>query len=422
MERYFFREGEVVFENYGRRDWGKFSFPVWYGIPVRVKWAGFLFDFNLRGSLKRITGSIPHWPDPREIVKRTDGNELIYYSIEGYDTAFDLFKSYYLPINRKTANLFVKENPLSGPYLKKALNAFEDFTSQAARVTDKEVPERLRDFLRKVALKGQYGLSQEAYKLKSILGTSIPVLPPDTIDVDYEVIPLILSEGCTMNCGFCQFKTKGSFKRRSWSDIVLQMEKLRDFYNGDLVNYQALFAGQNDALLAGGDLLIDAAMKAYECFEFAHSFFEGKAKLYFFGDAISFLRAPESFFYKLATLPYEIFLNIGLESPCRKTLISLRKPLDDATVKKAFHKMCWINGELANICVTANFVIGDALLPSHKERIKELLAEGEVSHGKGVIYLSPLSGASSKRNVLRDLREIKLVSKIPVYLYLAQSL
>jgi hypothetical protein len=40
MERYQIEDLEIVFDSAGRDDWGKFSFPVWYGIPVKINWRG----------------------------------------------------------------------------------------------------------------------------------------------------------------------------------------------------------------------------------------------------------------------------------------------------------------------------------------------------------------------------------------------
>ncbi|MFH2120231.1 MAG: hypothetical protein ABIJ25_07545 [Pseudomonadota bacterium] len=48
---------------------------------------------------------------------------------------------------------------------------------------------------------------------------------------------------------------------------------------------------------------------------------------------------------------------------------------------------------------------------------------GEVkARGRGVVYLSPLLGAANRRQILRKFREIKINSKLPVFLYLAQRL
>src|SRR3990172_5889736 len=115
MERYEVADLEIVFDQGGRDDWGKFSFPVWYGIPVKVNWGDYRFDFNLRGDLKRLSGRCAVWPDQQDLLKRTDGNDFIYYyGADGYDSSYDLIKSYYVPFNGRSDCDLLRENPLSG--------------------------------------------------------------------------------------------------------------------------------------------------------------------------------------------------------------------------------------------------------------------------------------------------------------------
>ena len=113
MERYQCEDVEIIFDRLGRDDWGKFSFPVWYGIPVKVNWRGYEFDFNLRGSLKRLAGHRDVWPDPRDVLKRTDDNDFIYYRTDdGYDAGYDLIKNYYVPYNGLSDCDLFMETPL----------------------------------------------------------------------------------------------------------------------------------------------------------------------------------------------------------------------------------------------------------------------------------------------------------------------
>ena len=62
-------EMEIIFDCAGRDDWGKFSFPVWYGISVKMNWREYRYDFNLRGGLKRVSGGPRVWPDPQDVLK-----------------------------------------------------------------------------------------------------------------------------------------------------------------------------------------------------------------------------------------------------------------------------------------------------------------------------------------------------------------
>lgn len=422
MERYQLEDMEVIFDCAGRDDWGKFSFPVWYGIPVKINRRGYKYDFNLRGGLKRVAGRPSVWPDPQEVLKRTDGNGLIYYGTYGYESSYDLVKSYYVPFNGRYDCDIFSGKPLEGRHVRQALSAFDGLVADAGRLAASAACERPRDFLRKIAARGREALAGEAETLHRIIGADLPVLPPDTIDVDYEVIPLIVTEGCRSNCRFCRFKTAGGFRVRSLRNIAAQIRTLKDFYGADLVNYNSLVLGQNDALAAGADILVGAAEMAYDQLNLSASFHRGKPNLFLFGSVDSFLGADNVLFERLDRLPYLTSLNIGLESPDQETLDSLGKPLQAETVQEAFRKMQDINLGRSNITVSCNFVLGADLPSRHVEAMKALLADGTTARGKGVVYLSPLLGASERRQTLKEFGEIKAASPLPVFIYLAQML
>jgi len=422
MERYEVEDMEIIFDCAGRDDWGKFSFPVWYGIPVKLNWRGYRYDFNLRGGLKRISGRRSVWPDPQDVLKRTDGNDLIYYGTTGYESSYDLIKSYYVPFNGTYHYDLFDENPLEGRHVKQALEAFDRLAEDAGRVAASAGCGRPRDFLSKVAAMDRKSLAEEAERLHRIIGADLPVLPPDTIDVDYEVIPLIVAEGCAYNCFFCRFKTGGDFRVRSRRDIAAQIRDLKAHYGDDLVNYNSLLLGQNDALAAGGETLISAAEIAYDLLGLSASYHRGRPNLFMFGGVDAFLEADPSLFDGLERLPYLTSINVGLESPDQETLERLGKPLQAGKVREAFRKMQEVNRSWPNITVSCNFILGRDLPPSHVETIKEVLAEETTVREKCVAYLSPLLGASRRRQVIREFREIKMDSRLPVYIYLAQRL
>jgi len=422
MERYQLEDMEVIFDCTGRDDWGKFSFPVWYGIPVKVNWRGYRYDFNLRGGLKRLTGKMSVWPEPQELLKRTEGNDFIYYGTAGYESSYDLIKNYYVPFNGIYDCDIFTENPLKGSHVRRALDVFDELVDAAGRVAASALCDRPRDFLKKVAVRNREALAGEAETLHRIIGANLPVLPPDTIDVDYEVIPLIVTEGCAFNCRFCLFKSAGDFRVRSRQNIIAQIRAVKDFYGADLVNYNAVVLGQNDALAAGGELLTSAAEMAYDLLNLSASYHRGRPHLYIFGGVDSFLAADDSLFDGLERLPYSTSINVGLESPDQETLDRLGKPLRAEKVSESFRKMQEVNRCRCNIEVSCNFVLGGDLPLRNVEAIKAMLAEEKTTKGKGVVYLSPLLGASQRREVLREFREIKMTSPLPVFIYLAQRL
>jgi radical SAM superfamily enzyme YgiQ (UPF0313 family) len=422
MERYQLEELEIIFDCAGRDDWGKFSFPVWYGIPVKMNWREYRYDFNLRGGLKKVSGGPRVWPDPQEVLKRTDGNDLIYYGTHGYESSYDLIKNYYVPFNGiYDCDLFV-EKPLEGRPVRQALDSFDKLTIEAGRLAAAAVCDRPREFLQRVAVRNREKLAEEARTLHRIMGANLPVLPPETIDVDYEVIPLILTEGCTYNCRFCLFKTTGGFRVRSPQNIAAQIRSLKDFYGADLINYNSLMLGQNDALAAGEELLVSAAEMAYERLNLSASYHRGRPNLFMFGSVDSFLEADDSLLDRLERLPYRTLINVGMESFDQETLDRLGKPLQAEQVREAFRKMQAVNRCRSNIAVSCNFVLGGDLPSRHLEAIKTVLAAETTARDRGTVYLSPLIGTSRRREILKEFREIKMSSPLPVFIYLAQRL
>jgi hypothetical protein len=180
--------------------------------------------------------------------------------------------------------------------------------------------------------------------------------------------------------------------------------------------------GQNDALAAGGELLTGTAEMAYDLLNLSASYHRGRPRLYIFGGVDSFLAADDSLFDGLERLPYLTSINVGLESPDQETLDRLGKPLRAEKVRESFRKMQEVNRCRRNIEVSCNFVLGGDLPVRNVEAIKTMLAEEKTTKGKGVVYLSPLLGASQRREVLREFRAIKMTSPLPVFIYLAQRL
>jgi radical SAM superfamily enzyme YgiQ (UPF0313 family) len=422
MDRYLIDDLEIIFDVRGRDDWAKFSFPVYYGMFVRVRWEGYEFDFSLRGHLKRISGNASVWPSPLEQIKRTDANDLIYYGVYGYEDTYDLIKNYYVPYNAIYDLPVFSEKPLESPYVKKALVAFDRLTERAKEIVPMMENGRLRSFLAKVATHDREVLALEGERLHGIMGGTLPVLPPDTTNVDYEVIPVMVMDGCTQNCGFCQFKTDKKCKIRTGENIAGQISGLKELLGEDLINYNSVVLGENNALAAGAEVLEFTAEEAHEILSLGKSYYKGDSNLFLFGSVDFFLEAKERSFESLNGLPYNTCLNIGLESPDDDTLNLIGKSLTAEAVREAFRKALYINDTYDRINITSNFILGKDLPQRHLEELKNLLAEVDRRQEKGTIYLSPLIGASDRRQILREFKEIKRASRLPVYLYLMQRL
>lgn len=422
MERYFVSDLEIIFDFFGRNDWAKFSFPTWYGIPVKVKWQGYTFDFNLRGGLKRIGGNQSVWINPLEQLKRTDGNDLVYYGTFDYQLSYNLIKNYYVPYTGRDNCGIFNETPLKTPHVEKALKTFDLLIGRMQELSLSLKSGRAKVFLKKTADFGRKALAREAGKLHNIIGGRLPVLPPDTIDVDYEVIPVMIRDGCDYQCSFCRFKTGGESQVRTGENIKQQISALREVYGEDLINYNSLVLGQNDALAAGEELLEETAQIAYTILQLGESYHRGDPNLFLFGGVDSLLKGEARLFKMFNSLPYHVYINVGFESPDQETLDILGKPFRAPDIKEAFQKAQYINSHYDRVHITGNFILGKDLPTRHLESIKLLLSGGGFRKGKGTCYLSPLIGASHRRQILRDFREIKRSSPLPVYLYLVQRL
>ena len=240
--------------------------------------------------------------------------------------------------------------------------------------------------------------------------------------MDYDVVPLMITDGCLYNCSFCEIKSGIGLSCRSRDEIEEQLLALQQFFGPDLPNYNSIYLGQHDALCARPEDILFAANRAFEILALKKSYMQGP-RLFLFGSAESFLDMGEQFWEGMNSLPFFTHVNIGLESFDGKTLEFLKKPVSPAMVENAFRRMLAINREYENIEVTANFLLGAELPASH---ITKLLAhigktiKGRV--GKGCIYLSPLKGSGKTKKLLEQFKAIKQKSRFQTFLYLIQRL
>ena len=209
---------------------------------------------------------------------------------------------------------------------------------------------------------------------------------------------------------------------RSTTDVIEQVRRLRNFYGRNLENYNGLFLGNHDALGAGEELIVFAALEAYSAFGF-----RGRQAmtplLFLFGSVHSLLKAENKLLERLNQLPFYTYINIGFESIDTLTLAYIGKPVGESKIREGFKKMLEINANYPNLEVTGNFIMGEQLPPVHYRSLGELLQEATApTRSKGAIYLSPLKDSPKKRELLPRFLEIKKQSKIPIFIYLIQRL
>jgi hypothetical protein len=413
---------EITIDKQGCSRYTKASYPVRYGRFCEINTAEYLFAYNLNGEIKTIRGFNSNWPHPAEWLKRTDANDWVFYSAGRYRRLFSFLGEYYLPCPSYPSNSLWEYNPFGDLSVQKALAAQLRLEAELRSMLSNGVPCKIKEFLGRILRHDASALRLKTKKLHQIIGGPVSVLPPDARHVEYEVIPLMVADGCLYHCGFCCVKSGRSFLRRSEADIRGQIRRLKNLYSDNLGNYNALFLGNHDALAAGWDAIGMAASEAYETFDFERSYIKNPA-LFLFGSADSLLNAGDKLFGALNRLPFYTYINIGLESADTATLSQLNKPLKVSKIKDAFQKMLDVNRRYLNIEITANFLLGDHLSPEHHAALIELIRSClNRFYSKGAIYLSPLNTSRNRQSLLRQFIEIKNKSRLPTYLYLLQRL
>ena len=350
----------ITIEKQFARDIIKESRPMRYGKYSVIKTSECEFLFNLNGEIKFIRGlNIKNWPLPSEQLKRTDGNDWVYYSV-GDDSSnkgiISWLGEYYLPCLPYPSNSVWENNYFSNPNVMNALAALSQLYGNLFGARKDGLSSTVRDFIDLVLDNDENVLHEKSMKLFSIIGGRVSVLPPDTRHVDYEIIPLMIADGCLYHCKFCCVKSAQQFQTRSKADILEQIQQLKILYGRNLENYNALFLGNHDALEAGDDLIYLAASEAIEAFGFGNTR-SRTPRLFLFGSVDSLLKSGNELFKKLNHLPFYTYINIGLESVDAPTLAYIHKPLDTSKIRAAFQKMLDINSTYANIEITTNFLL-----------------------------------------------------------------
>ena len=420
MASYQFEDLIISPECRGAREYATVSYPIRYGRYAQIETEEYVYQFAPGGDIKFIRGRAANWP-PGEWLKRTAGNDWVYYSAEGYNSVRDLIGEYYLPCFSYSKNPASVANPFGSPQVQSALDSLETLAARIGGLGERGLPRELRNFISLARSNTKIDLARRAALFHEIIGSPVSVLPPDTRRVDYDVIPIVIADGCLYNCGFCSVKSGRGFKKRGPDNVRDQIRALNEFFGPDISNYNSVFLGQHDALQAGPGAISFAAREAYDAFRLGESYMKG-ANLFIFGSVGSFLGADESLFSTLDSLPYSTYVNIGLESADQATLEELGKPVSAARVRDAFLRMNEVNRGYERIEVTANFVLGGALSENHFDSIIGLSSGGSRRTGKGAVYLSPLDDGEAVRDVRKRIYHIKNNSMIPAYLYLIQRL
>jgi len=423
METFQLNNLTITLNKKGRDRYSKVSYPARYGRYAEIRNPNYLCQFNLLGEIRFLQGIRSNWPHPAEWLKRTIANDWLYYSSGGYGDVFDLVGEYYIPCFSYASNSIFPEKPFDRQEIRQALQFWAQLSEKLEHsLKTKSIPGSIRNFLRSIIKSDERFLAHKAHTLHAIIKGRIPVLPPDSRHVDYEVIPLIIADGCLHNCGFCEIKTGLDFTARSKQDILRQLVELGQFFGKDVSNYNAIFLGQHDALAVGPDLIRFAALEAYDFFHFNMSNIKNPF-LFLFGSVESFLQTEWETFDCLNRLPYTTFINIGLESADQDTLDILKKPVSAENVRKAFSRMQEVNRNYEHLEITANLLLLNDPPAGHRQAFINMMHHGLARrYSKGALYLSPLKGFYDRKNILEQFHDLRKNSKLPVYFYLIQRL
>ncbi|MCF8035560.1 MAG: radical SAM domain-containing protein [Desulfobacteraceae bacterium] len=413
---------EIIAEKQGATEYTKISYPLRYGCYGQIRTPDYIFQFNRNAEIKTVQGRSGDWLTASEWLKRTAGDDWQYFSAGGYSGAYNYTGEYYIPCLPYQTNTLFGGDAFQRPGVRDAFAAWHRLYRQIEALDLTGLDRDQADFIRRIRRMTPERLEARGRQLHEIIGGIVSVLPPDARHAEYDIIPVTVADGCLYNCGFCRVKTGRGFSVRSRQSVTDQLRALKNFYDRDLVNYNAVFLGQHDALNAGREMLLFAAEKAWEILEMDNSVMKNP-RMFLFGSADSILRADDGLFDALNSLPFHTYINLGLESGDGPTLSMLRKPLSPAKVEKAFARMLEVNRRYQNIEITANFVIGEGLPETHLSSIIELTRNRlDRFCPKGAAYLSPLEDIGDKNRLLTKFNELKTLCRLPAYIYLIQRL
>ncbi|MDF1593010.1 MAG: radical SAM protein [Desulfobacterales bacterium] len=422
MESYRLENIHVIPEKKGFQEFSKVSYPIRYGRFSEIQTPDYTFQFNLNGEIKFIQGRGQNWPHPGEWLKRTIGNDWLYYSAGSYNGIIDIIGEYYYPCLPYPSNSLFNGYGIDTAIKNDAIHAWASLQSNLSMRVSASRSNNLNECLARIAQNDIGTLQHRSNQYPDLINGHITVLPPDSRHVDYETIPVIIADGCLYHCGFCRVKSAGGFMPRSRADILEQIEQLKKFYGRDIYNYNSVFLGQHDTLMTETALIEFTALKAHQLFEFEHSNLKNPS-LFLFGSVDSLLGSDESKFSALNRLPFKTYLNLGLESVDPETLDVLKKPITSEKVKDAFIRTIELNKKYERVEISVNFVLGEGLAIGHLPSLLDLVRNSlDRFYSKGAVYLSPLIGSNNKKELLRQFYRVKTMSRFPVYIYLIQRL
>jgi len=404
----------------GDRNFPKVSYPVHAGIYNEVVTDNHVFHFNLNHEIIRAKGKNISWRHPHEWLKRTVGDDWVYYSTGGYTGVFEATGEYYLPNFKYSNNNILGGKPFTSPEINNLTRDWHPILESIAE--SGSYNSDINNFLEVAIQNNPQHLRNKAKAFHSLAGGYVSVLPPDARHVDYQLIPINISRGCLYKCRFCKVKNRYPFKEMDHELIDSQIDGMKNLLGADLINYNSIYLGEHDALLASPKTILYTIKKAYNDLDLHNSYLTN-LNCFLFGSATSLMQAPDQLFADLNQLQAKVYINIGLESPDQSTLDQIGKPISASLVWETFKRIQNINATYSNIEITVNFLMDDALPPGHYKEVEKLIRDTQTfQQAKGTIYFSPLSFDTPSRPKLFKFNRLKVMSRFPTFLYIIRRL
>ena len=117
----------------GSQVYCKMSFPLHCGIFTELETREYIFHFNLNGEIIRARLKNGDWIHPHEWLKRTDGNDWVYYSTGGYTGVFEATGEYYLPNLQYPTNNLLGGRPFERKEVSCLIGHWHDLLMEAGK-------------------------------------------------------------------------------------------------------------------------------------------------------------------------------------------------------------------------------------------------------------------------------------------------
>ncbi len=409
----------------GLRQYEKLSYPARFGVFHRIKGHGIEVHLNLRCQPLFFQATTPDWPHPHDWIHQTPSGRLLYIASGSYLDAFSLYGQHFIPVPERCTNSVFPHDPFSDSTVRRTIDRLDHWFLELSDALGHAEHPKAKWFRNRLSNAMTHAPIRASRFHSAIRGT-VPVLPPDARHAEYNVIPLLISDGCLANCGFCTIKSAAQFRERDTKEIEAQAEAIVRLLGPDLPNFNSVFLGQNDALACRTEIIAHAVRVARSEFHIENSYIKSPM-LFMFASTRSLLDADETVFEIMEDSGFICHVNTGFESFHQPTLDRLKKPASSSEVLDAFRRATWIGSRYRNVRVTGNFVIGPSLGEEHSGQLIDTVRKIHMEYGNKApsalpqIYLSPLAGENGRES-LRLSREIQHALPVPSFLYLLAGL